>query len=546
MATSGSSIWAPTVNVVDQELRDTLQSIIDPLGGAGYIGFDGDLPYPENTVGAELKELAQEIDNINAENSAGYVTLLEFGAVGDGVTLNDAAFSAALAATDRLYIPNPDVAYLISQPIVITQSNVRIMGESRLLSRIIMNNSSLPLFTIAPNLSNIELESLYLGRQVDAVATASGIECTGVSTGHSFRSLSIENQWNGMLLGETTSGQVVNCNVFRCYGNGVKQVTGGGPNLNWDIRDSRLYENNGHGLEYSAEGTNADVILGSVDNVYSYYNSGNGLRALGTVAKKLNSLRITGGLFSSNGDTGVFLDTYGARHKVANVSANFQGTTTTGRNRAQAGSGAGNGIYLTANNLEVIATGNNCSENSNSGMRVAANLATIMSNCCTDNGKNAAVTAEQRSGLRLATGRIIAQGNICTNRVAGVGTQQVGIHLTDGVNCIIASNSCAGNVANSIVTAGASSTNRILHNAGYNPLAMDTVVPSGSPWTYTAGPTLEVLYLKGGTIQSIVVDGQTLATAAVAATLFHAIDLDPNQSVVVTYTAIPTVIRKRR
>lgn len=541
-----SSIWNPEVDVIDSELREILQSNAEAGHGAGYIAYDEELGYAEGTAGAAIKKNAQDINDIVLGATTGYTPITQFGAVGDGVTLNDDAFAAAFAETDRIYLPNPDVAYLVSQPINIPSSNIKILGESRLLTKIRINNSSLPVILIGNNLENVELTNFRLERSVAASSTGSGIDCTGISTGHTFRELDIIGQWNGMTLGETEAGQIINCHIFDNYGNGIREESGDGTNLVWDIRDSRIYQNNGNGISIEGVGSASDVILGGIDNVYSVYNTGYGLAVTGQSTKRLNSLRLSGGAFSFNGNHGIYLDSYGARHRISEVSANLQGSTGTGRGRATTASAVGNGINASANNLEMNIVGCVASQNAYSGMNVSANLVTLTGNTCTDNGANTGATAEQRSGMRLATGRIIAQANVLTNRIAGAGTQQNGIHLTDGVNCVIEGNNVAGNMAAGIVIAGTSTTNRITGNPGYNPSAMDTVTPGTSPWTYTAGPTPEDLYVKGGTISLIVSESQTLATAAVAATLYHLIPLSPNQAVTITYSAAPTVLRKKK
>lgn len=541
-----SSVWNPGLNVVDSELREILQNLTDPAQGAGYIAYDEALDYGANTAGKAIKDNAQAINNIVLGATTGYTPLTQFGAVGDGVTLNDDAFAAALAATDRIYIPNPEVAYLISQPIAINSDNVRLLGESRLLTKIRMVGSSLPVIIVSANVENTELSNFRLERTTTATATGSGIDSSAITSGSVFRELDITGQWNGLLLGQTDGGQVINCNIFDNSGNGVKQASGAGANLVWDIRDSRIYNNAGNGIELSGEGSAADVILGSVDNVYSIYNTGYGLAAFGQSLKRLNSLRVSGSVFSFNGNHGVYLDTYGARHRLTSLSANLQGTEATGISNGTVASAVGNGINISANNLEVNVAACVASQNSYSGMNISGNLVNIVGNTCTDNGANTGAAAENRAGLKLSSGRLIVQANTLTNRVAGTGTQQIGIHLTDGVNCVVEGNNVAGNMANAIVLAGTSTTNRITGNPGYNPAAMDTVVAGASPWTYTAGPTPEDIYLKGGTFTLLTSETQTLATAASAATQYLLVPLSPNQSFTLTYSAAPTVLRKKR
>lgn len=58
------------------------------------------------------------------------VSVKDFGAVGDGVTDDYAAFAAALEASKRVYVPNPSVKYLISRPLVL-DNDQQLVGESR-------------------------------------------------------------------------------------------------------------------------------------------------------------------------------------------------------------------------------------------------------------------------------------------------------------------------------------------------------------------------------------------------------------------------------
>lgn len=58
------------------------------------------------------------------------VSVKDFGAVGDGVTDDYAAFAAALLAAKRVYVPNPSVKYAISRPLVLDDDQ-QLIGESR-------------------------------------------------------------------------------------------------------------------------------------------------------------------------------------------------------------------------------------------------------------------------------------------------------------------------------------------------------------------------------------------------------------------------------
>lgn len=82
---------------------------------------------------------------------------------------------------------------------------------------------------------------------------------------------------------------------------------------------------------------------------------------------------------------------------------------------------------------------------------------------------------------------------------------------------------------------------RIINNRGYNPQGTATIVVGASPFTYTAGATPEVIYIRGGTVSDISKDGRTVFVAS-PATIF----LGPSESVVVTYSVIPTMEKDRK
>src|SRR5207249_4596609 len=91
------------------------------------------------------------------------------------------------------------------------------------------------------------------------------------------------------------------------------------------------------------------------------------------------------------------------------------------------------------------------------------------------------------------------------------------------------------NGTNGAIAGTLPSSSRIEGNPGYNPVGVSTVTPGASPWTYTSGPSPETLYLYGGTVSSITQGGTQIAQSSPAA-----LQLGPNEAVVVTYSSVPT------
>ncbi|WP_342360786.1 right-handed parallel beta-helix repeat-containing protein [Terrarubrum flagellatum] len=75
-------------------------------------------------------------------------------------------------------------------------------------------------------------------------------------------------------------------------------------------------------------------------------------------------------------------------------------------------------------------------------------------------------------------------------------------------------------------------------NPGRDPKSADGLTPSGSPWAYTAGADWENIFVGGGTVSDIKVDGRTVA----GSTNLMA-RLAPHQQLVVTYSSPPSVSR---
>jgi hypothetical protein len=93
-----------------------------------------------------------------------------------------------------------------------------------------------------------------------------------------------------------------------------------------------------------------------------------------------------------------------------------------------------------------------------------------------------------------------------------------------------------------IIAPASTSTNvTIANNPGYNPVGPGSISVTASPFTYTAGPSPETVYLSG-TITSAVRGATTICPALVTGNC--TMQLPPNGAVVVTYpAAAPTMVK---
>jgi len=79
--------------------------------------------------------------------------------------------------------------------------------------------------------------------------------------------------------------------------------------------------------------------------------------------------------------------------------------------------------------------------------------------------------------------------------------------------------------------------NRVMDNIGYNPVGISRITVDTSPFTYTAGLSPETVYVSGGTVTSITKGGNDFGLVS------GAFDLEPNESMVVTYARAPTMYK---
>lgn len=160
------------------------------------------------------------------------------------------------------------------------------------------------------------------------------------------------------------------------------------------------------------------------------------------------------------------------------------------------------------------------------------------SNIC-GNGTQGGNTGD---GIAIGAGvsLVFIRGNTISNTCDGfTGTTQAYAISFLGTNgsIIISGNFLAGNNLGTLTfTNPLSASSRIVDNVGFNPAGAGTLTPGASPWTLTASAIPTSYYFTGGTVSSITQGGVTIATASPAQ-----IYLGPNESVVVTYSGVPTV-----
>lgn len=210
-------------------------------------------------------------------------------------------------------------------------------------------------------------------------------------------------------------------------------------------------------------------------------------------------------------------------------------------NRVTTGSGDGTGVVFgNSKNCKLIGGAViNCGTD---GVQIAADTVGIQLIGVNIDGNNTSDTAG-KAGVQVAAGaqafRIIG-GRSGNNTALWTGHQKYGIavaaggsnnYLIDGVD--VRNNDTLGLVDNGTGTAA-----RVINNTGYNPVAAVSGAAGASPYTYTAGHAPETVYITGGTVSLVTVEGVAIYTST-----DKTVHLGPNKSVVITHAGAPTVTR---
>ena len=130
----------------------------------------------------------------------------------------------------------------------------------------------------------------------------------------------------------------------------------------------------------------------------------------------------------------------------------------------------------------------------------------------------------------------LIEGNKCFD-TQDPKTQKYGIDIfaaTCDANLILG-NDVRNNLTAGIHDAGTGTI--IRNNPGYNPVGIASIVVGESPFTHTAGASPETVYVSGGTVQSITKGGNNFGLTA------GVFELEPYESIVVTYTVAPTMFK---
>lgn len=484
---------------------------------------------------------------------------LDFGAVGDGTTDDSTKLQAALDAiatigNGALYLPgghNFKAVGLTWGGV----SKLRIYGDGP-ASILSIANTTGTLFTATDGI--IDIDGLTVQHPTHDASTAGlffKFSCAGIASSRStVATLNNIKFINGFNVAQWSDGCNI-CGATNIYAFGVKNdlfqvdVSPTAPaaqqfgNIIFNNINAQAFPTNaGSGLRL----TSGDGIFVSNSNIAGFKNivSGVGSASRSYLANLFFSnvsADGAGGPASTNpawffdGTLGpvlrVYLSNCAGSAMGGGRGASFKNTKNI---QWKGGCVIGNGlegIVLDTGANEVLIEGVVISGNSQSSSNTSDGILIV-------SGAN---------DIRIKNCRIGATYN-GTDSVTLTNSQRWGINISNAsvTNYELIGNNVTANTTGGITDSGGSGGSRLVKdNIGYNPLGMSSITLGASPATYTAGATPETVFIAGGTVSGITVSG-TAVCGALSGGPAATIQLNPNQSMVVTYSSAPTITVKNR
>ncbi|TPK14175.1 hypothetical protein [Mesorhizobium sp. B2-5-11] len=360
-AASAASINLPAISAADAD-----KVLIIKPDGSGYIA---DKIAAANVVATATDPLRITIGNVT--NPARFGTWDKTGAV-DG----SAAFTAAVASNKFVELGDGD--FKISTKAVIANSQRRVIGAGKAITRLISSHASNHVIEIAAGLSDVIVEDLTTTRIVAPSVGAAGIGALGQLSTSCIRRVSSFASYYGMLLLSTGYSQLQDIFLSNNTGDGLRiQNTAASGPCQWYIDGLLSQANDGIGIRVQSVAGPAGLLLGDWRGVRTFANSSFGIALQGLVGTPVYGMRLHESFLGTDGNTELYLDTYGYGHKIHDVFMEIAGTGLTGSALTTPASGVGWGILGTAHNDDIRATDCTISGCSSGGFYSEATLTRV-------------------------------------------------------------------------------------------------------------------------------------------------------------------------
>lgn len=191
---------------------------------------------------------------------------------------------------------------------------------------------------------------------------------------------------------------------------------------------------------------------------------------------------------------------------------------------------------LTFDNCDAFACGGAGMVVKNSALNLEISGFSGASNCITAAAgtKNGLEFEEGVFGARVLGGR---SGNV-VNPLFLTGRQGYGVSFGLGCSVLLDGMDLQYNLTGPVLNVSTDRAHRILNCRGYNPVGIFAVTVLASPFLYQAGPSGETVYIRGGTVSGITLEGVTVFTATNCS-----LAMGPGEQAIITYSSAPTMVK---
>lgn len=444
--------------------------------------------------------------------------VLAFGADPTGTDDSTTAIQAALDSGGAIYFPSGD--YKITSALNVTVQGTSISGTNITDCRIMQSTLDEAIFEIA--VDDVEICNLSLDYSGTPTAGATVFNCTGANP--YFHNFKINRCHQGLKLIGSIIGMFHDFKIYNFVSSGIYIDNSADLFFNNFIVDAITITN----------GSLGNIFINNFAEAICFNNGDvlNGFYSLQTAA----DVDVQGSVPAHNNFSNVYFD------------------------------GSAQGCYLDkCYTTEFVNCWFSCGIDTpgypglNLRKTDALTFTNTRFNGCGSHGCNVSATASRTTftscqflgnsriaGSNVASGLFFA-GNANNTTVLGctfrntyfAGTQKYGIEISNGCGQLtITNNNVQGNGTAGISLGSSLAGCVIDNNIGYNPVGGSVILVGASPFTYTAGPSPETIYISNGTVSLIV----TQAVAAFTSTN-KTVQLGPNESVQVTYSVIPDMIK---